>query len=499
MLLRIHPDRIQDIKTSGFSDRIHATLSTVKAFVAMQNTENDVDPDVMHDTHEMSISIMISFLCESGVLQGDEFEFSTLKRQVLNRQRHASVGDDLGCAMSIDSVLRHITCLAVSGDMCDEVPSVGRIYVVPGEKLSVLDMVNWTSWVSLQKCKRLGEVVRLSYVVEENLKRRGVLPLECIAVLVRDCVDEVHKVIANMQCTAGATMLPAVGQKKISQPSAMMESFSKMASRLMIEVIVSAVMCTDEPSQANYAYSLLRVNLLDIYAEQYMHWEPVAGGKMTEPAVAHPEKIKKQKNKHKMVTSELHNMQEKLKLMTRTIRQHGRQKVYEQVKKMVSNISGLLCVLPEMTVCTDQTHAQLQATLTLLRPSMNMDRVCASVRNHETDDIGIHLLRRVNLQEMKSQPPALSYLIAMSLSSDLGMDNVIRIDRHNHEGSEMHLLCHTPLRKMPSNLCYVLQNINPVLSDDIQPNNPRYEILRCFRQSLALTYFDIIYSLWATN
>jgi len=291
---------------------------------------HDPDNNVFEHTHGMSDSSVISFLCEDLLLKGDELDLATLKTQVLILPRHARVSLDVASGLCIKSVLQHVTCLAICGDMHHEATQSMR--AMPSSASTALGSENWWSWISLQKCMRLGEMIRVSFLLEDNMKKRRILPDECIKEVVRDVVGQVRTVVAKMQCAGGQTMLMTINQRKNAATPSNLQPFTKMVGHIMIELIDTAILCTDPPAHANNTYGLLRINLLDLYCNQYMQWQHTSPGNLggrNERLLSH---------RHENVC----HIQEKKKLMMQTIHQHGRQMVYEPVQKMVTTVSGLV-------------------------------------------------------------------------------------------------------------------------------------------------------------
>ena len=479
MVLQIHVDRIRDLKARGLLNRIHTTLSTVRAVVIAKEHSKIHDPSntVLEHTQGMSVSIVIAFLCECGLLQGDEMDFATLQTQVLARPRHVRVSPDVARGLCIESVLRHVTCLAVCGDVHRE--AIQRTWAVPSSASTALGCVNWRSWHSLEKCMRLGEVIRLSFLLEHNMKTRNLLPDKCISEVIRDVVTQVHTVVVQMKCTGGRTMLMTDNQdKKMAMPSKL-EPFTKMVSRIMVEVVVAGILRTDTQLHASEAYGLLRVNLLDLFGEQYMQWRS--------------EKVRSRSH-----DDDASRIQAKRKLMVQTIQQHGRQVVYDQVQKMVTIVSGLMSVLPDMQHCTEQQHKRMQKRLAILCPHM-IGELCESMQRQQTEDTGIHLLRNTAQYSMaqsgwQSPQPC---MMATSLSTALQRNFAGGFQTDGENVSGMRELC-GDYKKLPSNLYHVLQNFGPVFSADTPVGDPRHGVVHSFREYLAIAYLDIVHSLWAS-
>ena len=478
MVLQIHVDKIRDLQTRGLLKRIHTTLSTVRALVIAQEHARGQESakHVLEHAQGMSVCVVVAFLCECGLFQGDEVDMATLKTQVLAQPRHARVCPDVASGLCMEAVLRHVTCLAVCGEMHRE--ATQRTWAAPSSASTALGCVNWRSWKSLEKCTRLGEVIRLSFVLEDNMKRRCILSDECIAEVVHDVVTQVHTVVVQMKCADSQTMVTTAKQHENDATCSNPEPFGKMVRRLMIEVIVAGILRTDDKVRANDVYGRLRVNLLDLFGVQYMQWRSKRGQGPTH--------------------AETCRIQDKKKLMLRTIRQHGRQMVYEQVQKMVTIVSGLMSVSPDMQACTELQHSQMQKRLAMLCPGM-MQELCECMQRQHTEDTGIHLLRHTapNNAVQRASPCSQSYVNATSLSTMLQMNSVVSFVFDSDKVTDMRTLG-DGYKKLPSNLYQVLQNFGPVLSIDTPLRDPRQGLIQSFREYLAIAYLEIIHSLWAS-
>jgi len=503
MAVRINIHRIQHINTYGFVNRIHTTLSTVKAMVMTQKATHDLDRDMMENTHEMSVSIMLSFLCESGMLRASADKLCAVRQRILSQSRHEKVPDKLGSVLSVIAVLRHITCMALCGDIYSGEPSSSEnmcCAAMHHGPLLELESVNWRSWSSLEHSIRLGEIVRLSFIVEENFKRYGLIPDDCISVIIREVVDGVHNVLSDMVCVNTATALKTNVSKSKPQAGSQSQAwFSKMASQMMIEIVIAGILAMQTPSKTHYAYGVLCINMLELYGEQYMHWNPTHknAGKFS-PS--------RQKTQGRPVDDNSDSIQshqkqdlcilEKQRLMARTIRVHGRQMVYEQLKHMVTNVSGLSCILAENIPYTQETHVKMQKTMSLLCPEMKLKTLSATVSQFETTNMGIHLLRSVSSCPY-DMDESNSFLQRMSMSTNLTESQIVA-DTYAHQDNIMRKMqTSSSLDKIPVNLYYVLKHAHYILSSDISADDPRHKIITAFREEIVVTYLDIIYSVWA--
>jgi len=258
-MLQINVQNIQHIKTYGFEDSMQDIMSTVEILMQHRQMPSTKSVALMQTAHELSIPVMIGFFCESGLLQGDEAELLAIKKKFLDKIQHTT-GVERGSFVYIVAVLRHITSMALCGAMYAALPTLQNI--CPNNKeCANTEAVPLRSWASLQKIIHLGEVLRLSFVLEENLKKRAIVPDDSVAVIVRNVVKKVHTVVERMQM---------VGVKKTTiKPSLPNEvdMFSKMVSNIMGETLVASIMCIETPGKAKYAYSIFCVNLLDLYGE----------------------------------------------------------------------------------------------------------------------------------------------------------------------------------------------------------------------------------------
>ena len=209
MLLCIHVNRLPFINTYGFANRMHTTLSTVNAIMAGRTLNDILDDDMIRATRDMSISVMISFLCESGVLEGDQMELTALKERMLTRPRHEKVPPGFSCMLSIIAMLRHVTCMVISGEMYVEMPTLSNICVAAMHHVpsSFLYKVNWRSWSSLEQSIHIGEVVRLTLLLEANLRVSMSVAEECIQAILCDVVEGVGIFLTKMRYTDKKTLI----------------------------------------------------------------------------------------------------------------------------------------------------------------------------------------------------------------------------------------------------------------------------------------------------
>jgi len=467
-----------------------------------QKAIHDLDRDMMENTHEMSISIMLSFLCESGMLRASADKLCAVRQRILSRSRHEKVPDKLGSVLSMVAVLRHITCMALCGDMYSEEARSSKnmcCATMHHGRLLELESVNWRSWSSLEHSIRLGETLRLSFILEENFKQYGLIPDDCISVIIREVVDGVHDVLSDMVCVDTATALKTIVPKSKSQAGSQGPAwFSKMASQVMIEIVIAGILAMQTPSKTHHAYSVFCINLLELYGEQYMHWNPThkTTGEFSpsrQPRGHSTDDISDSIQSHQR--QELCIL-EKQRLMARTIRVHGRQMVYEQLKHMVTNVSGLSCILAENMTYTEETHAKMQKTMSLLCPDMKLKTLSATVSQFETTNMGIHLLRSVSSYPY-DMDESNSFLQRMSMSTNLTESQIVADAYAHQDNITRKMQTSSSLDKIPVNLYYVLKHAHYILSSDISAGDPRHKIITAFREEIVLTYLDIIYSVWA--
>jgi len=484
-MLQIYVENIQHMQTYGFEDSMHDIMSTVKTLTQHRKMHCDENSALMQTAQELSISVMIGFFCESGFLRGDEEELMLIKTRFLGRLKHRKVIRE-GSNFSIGAVLRHVTSMALCGAMYAALPTLRNICSSDKECANT-EATLLRSWVSLQQTIYLGEVVRLSFVLEENLKKRAIVPDESIAEMVRDVVKKVHEAVQQMRRVDAHDT-----SNKASLPSEV-EAFSNTVSKIMVETLVEAIMCIETPGKAKHVYSVFCVNLLDLYGEQYMQW---GAAKRTGADARNATK------KSHVKKTEAYRIIEKQGLMIKTIRQYGREMVNEQVRKMVTNVTGLMSKMPDMCFCTDEMCLGIAESLPLLCSDTTIEIVSESVRKHEMQSKGIHLLRNITQNSLLSPEPYCSATATSSRSFLMPMTTAFGCYDNRS------LLPSIPIatsvcvqgrddKKLPSNLLYVLKNIKPVLSDFVPPNDPRYDLIQHLRQNIVIAYLDIVYGLWA--
>jgi len=208
--------------------------------------------------------------------------------------------------------------MALCGAMYAALPTLQNI--CPNNKeCANTEAVPLRSWASLQKTIHLGEVLRLSFVLEENLKKRAIVPDDSVAVIVRNVVKKVHTVVERMQMVGvkKTTIKPSLPNK--------VDMFSKMVSNIMGETLVAAIMCIKTQGKAKYAYSIFCVNLLDLYGEQYMQWGATKS-KRSDASDGSKKAVPRKQEAYHII--------EKQGLMIKTIHQYGQEMVNEQVRQM---------------------------------------------------------------------------------------------------------------------------------------------------------------------
>jgi len=110
---------------------------------------------------------MIRFFCERGLLQGQEAELLAIKKHFLDKIQHTTVVER-GIFVSIVAILRHVTSMALCGAMYAVLPILRNMCPTDKECANT-EAVLLRSWASLQKTIHLGEILRLSFVLEKNL------------------------------------------------------------------------------------------------------------------------------------------------------------------------------------------------------------------------------------------------------------------------------------------------------------------------------------------
>jgi len=84
-MLQINVQNIQHIKTYGFEDSMQDIMSTVEILMQHRQMPSTKSVALMQTAHELSIPVMIGFICESGLLQGDEAELLAIKKKFWTR------------------------------------------------------------------------------------------------------------------------------------------------------------------------------------------------------------------------------------------------------------------------------------------------------------------------------------------------------------------------------------------------------------------------------
>jgi len=163
----------------------------------------------------------------------------------------------------IATVLHHVTCVVMRSSMFVEPPIVRDVCCQNG--ISAISCLETESRSLLKHCVALGEVLLLSFVLEENLKKRAIVSDHLIDVIMHDVIENALVVLQNMtQCEPPFAAYAAEKREK--------GSFSQAISRSKVDTIVSAVLRMETPGMAQYAHRLFCVNLLELYGEQYMQW-----------------------------------------------------------------------------------------------------------------------------------------------------------------------------------------------------------------------------------
>jgi len=462
-MLQIHIDNIEHISNYGLEDSIHNIMGTMHTLVQQQHTTS-YSGGVPRTGHELSASVIISLFCESGLLQGTKSELSRVKQQFLSLAPRCQGVVTKNVSMA--AVLRHVTCVVMRGDMFAELPIVRDICCEDG--ISTISGLETDSLMSLKHCVALGEVLRLSFVLEENLKKRGIVGDYLINVIMHDVVENALGVLQNME------QFVAYGAQKRDH-----RSFSRAVSMNMVDTIVSAVLRMETPGMAQYAHSLFCVNLLELYGEQYMQW-----GALTNPH-----------RSRRSLTPKLNDtcrILEKQALLIKTIKLHGLQMVHEQVRKMVTNVSGLFSHSTDITCCTQEMNLHIAASLhALLCTNQTPQKITRAVLQHDTENKGIHLLRK----RATLAPPHNTYARNVE---PLPFEAREHVFPYTHTGEEWHVQpCSTEM--IPSNLWYILKNIKPMLSNAVLEGDPRCGIILKLRQGLAVLYLEIVYHLWTSH
>ena len=530
-MIQIHVDKIAHMQTYGFHNNMHHILSTVHALLV-----GAADHDgTMTMVKSSSVWIMLRFFCECGFLQASEPELQQIKQSVLQSlgshrrspTRGGVVGDTL-CGSLIIETMHQVTADALCAAMFSTDPSLVDICTNRGPLSPPRPEMLWAAQVlppalqgppgggqsSLsspspsprQRCVQLGEVFRLSVVLEESLKKRDLMPMAGLAVIVRDVVSAALTA-SSQQGEHQAAWCSAFDDatKKASQQV----EFSNQMCKVMIDTIVDGIMCMDTPGRANYVYSLLCVKLLDLYGGQYMQW----GG----PAALLHGRQSQRGKQHKKSGVEQHvayRIIEKQALMAKTIRHHGRCMVAEQVLKMVTNVSGFVSTsMPEMMYSAEHgVKSQVRASLVVACPWTTVAAVTAGVLRYEAAERGVHLLRNNDDVHTRFYAPPCA-------PAHLQATRIGRYDFIEKNGHDMQMLgrCdqilpgipatatdfgdqqHTMLQvqnsvKIPINLWYILKTVQTFLSDNLQPDDARFQLVCALRQSIVVACLHAMYS-----
>ena len=464
-MLQIHIDNIERISSYGYEDSIHNIIGTMHAVTQHQYTCS-YGRSVLQATHELSASVIISLFCESGLLQGDKTEL----RQV--QQMFSSLGPRRDCLVvnnvTIAGVLRHVTSVVMRGNMFSELPIVRDICCQNGA--SGISGLETESWSSFQDCVCLGEVLRLSFVLEENLKKRAIVDDHLIDVIMHEVIENALVVLQNMPHREPP--LAAYATEKSTRAS-----FSQTISRSMVDTIVSAVLRMEKPGKVQYAHSLFCVNLLELYGEQYMQW----GAQESTKRVRQPKQKHENHNAFRILAKQA--------LLIKTINLHGLEMVQEQVRKMIKNVSGLFSHNTEITCCTRDMNMHIDASLHVLCTDQTSQKITRAVLEYDNINKGIHLLRK--------SAPSVPKIESGTKNGTKSVEHM-RFESHELSSKAWQVQSYTT-EMIPSNLWYILKNIKPMLSNIVSEGDPRRDIISRLRQSLVLLYLEIVYNLWTTQ
>jgi len=470
-MLQIHIDNIEHISSHGFENTIHDIMRTMHTLIQQHHTQA-YGRGVVQTAHELSVSVIIRLFCESGLLQGEKSELLQVQQMFLSLgprcDRVATKN------VSIAAVLRDVTCVVMRGNMFAELPIVRDICCQ--NVASAMSGLETESWSSLKYCVSLGEVLRLSFVLEENLKKRAIVDDHLIDVIMHDVVENALVVLQNMtQCEPPFAAHAARKREK--------GSLSHAISRSMVDTMVTAVLRMETPGVAQYAHSLFCVNLLELYGEQYMQWG------------AHKNTLSRRRSPTSK-NNDTFRILEKQALLIKTIKLHGLEMVHEQVRKMITNVSGLFSRNTDITCCTHEMNLHMDASLHVLCTNQTPQMITRAVLQYDTENKGIHLLRESATFAPKND----------TYARNTYARNVQRLhfEAHEHFFPCTHTTkawhvrpCTTEM--IPSNLWYILKNIKPMLSNAVGESDPRRGIIRRLRHGLVVLYLEIVYNLWTSQ
>jgi len=488
-MLQIHIDKIEHLVTYGFEESIHNIMGTVR--VLTQTHVSSGKNTVLQTAHDLSASVVLEFFCESGLLVGTELELGAVKDSFSERLSGRQAASPLPHGVTIAAVLRHTTAVVIRGNMYSESPIVKNICVgnvVPLESSEEIE-----SWSVLERPVLLGEVLRLSFVLEENLQKRCIVSDDFIAIIMRDVLQNAQVLVQHMiEHSAVRHMAPPSKHEQWKQQK---DTLSKAISRNMVDTIVSAVLSMETPGVAKYAHSLFCVNLLELYGEQYMQWGTHTPG----PTHKRSSAPKKQ---------DALRILEKQALLIKTIRKHGRVMVHEQVRNMVTNVSGLFSQNTEMTRYTTEMNLHIDASLNVLCTNQTPQKIHRAVWLYDSENKGIHLLRETTgFARMHDT----AYPTPKSACKPFAtMVECVRGAGQGHWGLPPHISHSTsaatgwqiqtrPADMIPSKLWYILKNVKSMLSNAVLESNPRFDIIHKLRHSLAVSYLEVVYSLWVNE
>jgi len=309
---------------------------------------------------------------------------------------------------------------------------------------------------------RMGEVLRLSFELEESISKRGLIPVSCVDILVKDVVQGVHAVMKSdenrMWTTYEWTSRGKQGKEKSCEEEQVINSLSAKIKSVIVKIMVAGFLSSECTGKVNYMYSLLCANMMWHYSLQHLRWESVTG--------------------HAMEKRDEHRVIKNKQMLRRLLQQQGREKVTIELEKMVRVVVGLGDNVTEMFVYPHNLQGEVNRKISILCPFKDAYQIHSEFAYHNTVSQGLCLLEKSSAEHHS------------------GVDSRGCFHAEEKDALDAFQMLPAHVVSIPTPLWLLIKHMETSLCGEVLPTDPRYYLILSFRQNILVSYIHILYSVW---
>ena len=455
-MIGIDMDKIHCLEENGVHSQIHVVLGRIKNILVSRRHacgESDME-NVKHE----SISQILDLLCASGFICASELEKDEVRDRVKRRLKFKMYV--AAAEVSVVGLARHITTSAVEGNMYTEGSIMTKVCNGRVNKPSCFKHI------------RMGEILCLSFELEENIAKRGLIPVSCMGILVKDVVQGVHAVMKSEENRAWTTHEWASRERPGKEKSCegggfedqVIDSLSAKIKSVIVKIVVEAFLSPECTGKVNYTYSLLCANMMRHYSFQHLHWGNVKDSAM------------EKRDEHRVIKNK--------QFLRRLLHQEGRKKVMLELQKMVRVVIGLGDNVTELSVYPPNMRGEVDRKISLLCPCTDAYQIHSEFSYHNTFSQGLCLLDKLSEESNAYDFPDKSdNSLAMMYSNQ------------NDVPSAFHVMS-AEIFALPTPLWLLVKHMETSLCGEVLTSDPRYYLILSFRQNILVSYIHILFSVW---